>query len=53
MLDNLSASLPAHRRDAIDRERARLDAAVAALYPISEDRALAMTADSQGLGGRD
>jgi uncharacterized membrane protein len=53
MLDNLATSLPAHRRSAIDRERARLDTAVKSLYAIPGDRALAMIADSQGLGGRD
>jgi uncharacterized membrane protein len=53
MLNNVIASLPAHRRPALDRERARLDQAVKSLYRIPGDRVLASRADSQGLGGRD
>lgn len=51
MLDNLAVSLPAHRRPALDEERARLDRMLEALYPIPSDLALARVADSQGLGG--
>jgi uncharacterized membrane protein len=51
MLDNLVASLPQHRHQALEEERGRLDRMIESLYPIPEDRALARVADSQGLGG--
>jgi len=51
MLDNLTASLPPKRHAALESERRRLDQAIASLYPLPEDRALASLADSQGLGG--
>jgi uncharacterized membrane protein len=51
MIENLVLSLPAHRRPALDGERARLDRMIETHYPIPEDRALARVADSQGLGG--
>jgi uncharacterized membrane protein len=51
LLENLIASLPRHRRAALAEERARLDQALAALYPIPADLALASVPDSQGLGG--
>ena len=51
MLDNLIATLPARRHAALDAERRRLNLAIASLYPIDEDRALASIPDSQGLGG--
>ena len=51
LLENLIATLPRHRRPALAEERARLDQALAALYPIPEDLALASVPDSQGLGG--
>lgn len=50
-LDDVAASLPAHRRSALDDERRRLDLALEALYPIPEDLALARVPDRQGLGG--
>jgi uncharacterized membrane protein len=51
MLENLMATLPAHRTKALSDERDRLDVALKALYPIPGDLELAMVADSQGLGG--
>jgi uncharacterized membrane protein len=51
MIDNLVASLPAHRHEALEKERERLGTMIESLYPIAEDRALARIADSQGLGG--
>jgi uncharacterized membrane protein len=51
MLDNLVASLPAHRHMALDQERRRLEQMVETFYTIPEDRALASIPDSQGLGG--
>jgi uncharacterized membrane protein len=50
MLDNLIASLPAHRHAALIGERERLDYALESLYPHPADLALARVADSQGLG---
>ncbi len=51
LLENLIASLPCHRRPALAEELARLDQAIAALYSIPADLALASVPDSQGLGG--
>ena len=51
LLDNLVGSLPAHRRTALEQERAHLERMIATLYPIPEDLALARIPDSQGLGG--
>jgi uncharacterized membrane protein len=51
MLDNLVASLPAHRHLALDQERQRLERMIDPLYAIPEDLALARVPDSQGLGG--
>jgi uncharacterized membrane protein len=51
MLDNLVATLPAHRHAALDAERRRLDLAIASCYRITEDRELAAVPDAQGLGG--
>ncbi len=51
MLDDVAASLPPHRRAALDDERRRLDLALAAHYPIPDDLALARVPDRQGLGG--
>jgi uncharacterized membrane protein len=50
MLDNLIESLPPFRRPALEQERRRLDEAIASLYSIPEDLALARIPDSQGLG---
>jgi uncharacterized membrane protein len=51
MLDNLVASLPAHRHPALAQERDRLDRIIGAAYALPDDLALARIADSQGLGG--
>jgi uncharacterized membrane protein len=51
MLDNLIASLPAHRHPPLDQERQRLERMLESLYAIPEDLALARIPDSQGLGG--
>jgi uncharacterized membrane protein len=51
MLDNLTASLPPHRHQALAEQRQRLMQAIAASYPVAGDQALANEPDSQGLGG--
>jgi uncharacterized membrane protein len=51
MLENLMATLPAHRVKALSDERDRLDVMLKTLYPIPADLELASIADSQGLGG--
>ena len=51
MLEDVAASLPPHRRAALDDERRRLDLALEAHYPIPDDLALARVPDRQGLGG--
>ncbi len=51
LLENLIATLPRHRRPELVKERAHLDQALAPLYPIPADLALASVPDSQGLGG--
>jgi uncharacterized membrane protein len=51
LLDSLIASLPPHRHQALQSERARLDAVIATLYPLPSDLALARISDAQGLGG--
>ncbi|HSC26868.1 MAG TPA: DUF2254 domain-containing protein, partial [Vicinamibacterales bacterium] len=51
MFDNLIASLPAYRHQALDEERRRLERMLDALYVVPEDLALARLPDSQGLGG--
>jgi uncharacterized membrane protein len=51
MFDNLIGSLPAHRHQALEDERRRLDRALEPLYSLPEDLALARVPDSQGLGG--
>jgi uncharacterized membrane protein len=51
MLESLIATLPAHRRPALEEERRRLDVTIATRYPILEDLALASQPDLQGLGG--
>ena len=50
MLDNLIATLPPHRHEALLRERERLDDMVQHAYQHPDDLALARVADSQGLG---
>ena len=51
MLDNLIASLPAHRHPPLEDERQRLAESLGALYRLPGDLALAQAPDSQGLGG--
>jgi uncharacterized membrane protein len=51
MLDNLIASLPAHRHAALLDERRRLDLTLEPLYRLPEDLALARIPDTQGIGG--
>jgi uncharacterized membrane protein len=51
MLDNLVATLPAHRHAALLEERQRLESMLESLYVIPGDLALARVPDSQGLGG--
>ena len=51
MFDNLIATLPAHRHEALIDERHRLERMLDSLYQIPEDLALARVGDSQGLGG--
>lgn len=51
MIENLIATLPAHRHPPLEQQRDRLDRMIKDLYPIPEDLALARIPDSQGLGG--
>lgn len=51
LLEGLMATLPAFRHPPLLAERAKLDKAVEAAFPIAEDLALARIPDTQGLGG--
>ena len=51
LLDNLIASLPAHRHHELIAERRRLDLTIARHFALPEDLALASEPDLQGLGG--
>ena len=51
MLDNLTATLPAHRHPVLNDERQRLDQAIAVSYSVPADLAMAREPDAQGLGG--
>lgn len=51
MLEVLIGTLPEYRRAPLRRQLDLLDRAVDALYPQPEERVLARTADTQGLGG--
>ena len=51
MLDNVCASLPSYRHQALLEERERLDLMLEQHYTIPADLALARQPDSQGLGG--
>ena len=51
MIDSLIDVLPERRRPALAQELALLDRAIERLYPLPEDRALARTPDTQGIGG--
>ncbi len=52
LLAELFAAAPADRRPAIEAQVALLDAAVVRVHPDPAERALALTADHMGLGGR-
>ncbi len=51
LLENVMATLPSYRHPELLAERARLDLAIMAAYPIPEDVTLARIPDAQGLGG--
>jgi len=51
MLENLLQSLPPHRHAELRRQLELLDRTIDDRFAFAEDRALARTADSQGLGG--
>jgi uncharacterized membrane protein len=51
MLDNLLATLPAHRHPPLEQAARRLALDLERLYPRADDLALARVPDSQGLGG--
>ena len=51
LLENLMTTLPGYRHPELLAERARLDLAIKAAYPIADDLALASIPDTQGLGG--
>ena len=51
MFDNLIATLPSYRQQALDEERRRLERMLDTLYVVPEDLALARMPDSQGIGG--
>jgi uncharacterized membrane protein len=51
MLENLMQTLPQHRHAELRQQLQLLDRTVEEHYSFSEDRALALTPDSQGLGG--
>jgi len=51
MLENLLQSLPPHRHAELRRQLELLDRTIDDRFAFDEDRALARTADSQGLGG--
>jgi uncharacterized membrane protein len=52
MLENLMQTLPPHRHAELHQQLELLDRTVERQYAFPEDRALARTADPQGLGGR-
>jgi hypothetical protein len=51
MIENLMQTLPEFHRPALQRELVLLDRTVEQAHSNPEDRALALAADSQGLGG--
>lgn len=51
MINNLTETLPEWRRSALREELELLDRSIEHLYVFPEDRALARTPDTQGLGG--
>ena len=53
MIDQLVATLPAHRHQALEREAVRLTKTIEVAYRLPDDLALARIADVQGLGAPD
>ena len=51
MIENLIETLPKHRHPILQRELTLLDREIEKYFVYPEDRALARTSDSQGLGG--
>jgi uncharacterized membrane protein len=51
MIENLKETLPIHRQDELQRQVNLLDCEAKRLFRYPEELALAMIADSQGLGG--
>jgi hypothetical protein len=51
MLENLIRTLPQHRHAELRRQVKLLDRTIENNYPFPEDRAIARTPDSQGMGG--
>jgi uncharacterized membrane protein len=51
MIENLKETLPSHRQDELQQQVSLLDREAKRLFRYSEELALAMVADSQGLGG--
>jgi hypothetical protein len=51
MLENLTHTLPSHRRAELHQQLELLDRAIEERYTFAEDRALARMPDPQGLGG--
>ena len=51
MINNLIETLPEWRRPALRQELELLDRSIESLYVLPEDRTLARTPDTQGLGG--
>ena len=51
MIENLKETLPSHRQDELQHQVSLLDCEAKRLFRYPEELALAMVADSQGLGG--
>lgn len=51
MIENLKETLPSHRQDELQHQMSLLDREAKRLFRYPEELALAMVADSQGLGG--
>jgi uncharacterized membrane protein len=51
MIENLKETLPSHRQDELQHQVSLLDREAKRLFRYPEELALAMVADSQGLGG--
>jgi hypothetical protein len=51
MIENLKETLPNHRQDELQRQVSLLDCEAKRVFRYPEELALAMIADSQGLGG--